>query len=544
MPTQSKTVILPIHPETNPGKIKSLTKITKRCTFAVSLFLDYAKANQHYDSKTLETHRKSIEKRTGLSSGFVQASREKAKTILKPYPDRLKSWQDKLTKLRKQLALLEKRKLKYEIKLSKARKPSGKTYQLNQQTLKNTHSKIKIINQQIESISNRPPRHPEIKVRQPIWFDKRIGSLEKSKNGSKFLYWITVSTLTKRERLSVPLLVSKHATKLLEKPQWQIKSFSIVWDSKKKMFSVNVRIQRHYRITELSNIFYGNDLGIKRPVCTSANDLSQVFVFDKINSATLILYKQLKALNNRVARLQRLGKIDVLKKLRGKQKRISKQLQHLIAKEIKEFLPDKPSLVAIGLPKYIRQHEGVRMKNSTTYRWTQSKQHRKRLNRWSFLALAEIIRSTCQDAGHLVVIVNEAWTSKTCHKCEGREVKINDRAFKCLNRLCLWTGDRDVNAAINIARIGMSKIAYSLEYKTYYILKEWQDLKYLPPLTELDHKNNGTEIAPYTKGVVDDVGSRSDASLNNQKTPLIDVINLIDQIKEKDQVAIPVKVEI
>ena len=133
MPTQSKTVILPIHPETNPGKIKTITKITKRCTFAVSLFLDYARANKIYESKTLETHRKFVEKRTGLSSGFVQACRDKAKTVVKPYPNRLKSWQDKLNKLQKQQFLLEKRKLTYELKLDKARKPGNKTYQRNQQ---------------------------------------------------------------------------------------------------------------------------------------------------------------------------------------------------------------------------------------------------------------------------------------------------------------------------------------------------------------------------------------------------------------------------
>ena len=119
MPTQFKTVILPIHPETNQGKIRTIKKITKRCTFAVSLFLDHAKAVKIYERKTLEIHRKSVEKRTDLSSGFVQACRDKAKTILKLYPDRLKFWQDKLTKIQKEQVLLDKRKLKYELKLAK-----------------------------------------------------------------------------------------------------------------------------------------------------------------------------------------------------------------------------------------------------------------------------------------------------------------------------------------------------------------------------------------------------------------------------------------
>ncbi len=95
MPSRTKTLILPFHPDINPGKLRQITKITKRCTFAVSLFLDEAKAKQLYDSKTLEQCRKSIETRTGLSSGFVQACRDQAKTVLKPYPDRLKQWETK-----------------------------------------------------------------------------------------------------------------------------------------------------------------------------------------------------------------------------------------------------------------------------------------------------------------------------------------------------------------------------------------------------------------------------------------------------------------
>ena len=95
MPSRTKTLVLPFHPDVNQGKLRQVHKMTKRCTFAVSLFLDEAKAKQLYDSKTLEQCRKEIEVRTGLSSGFVQACRDKAKTVLKPYPDRFEQWEKK-----------------------------------------------------------------------------------------------------------------------------------------------------------------------------------------------------------------------------------------------------------------------------------------------------------------------------------------------------------------------------------------------------------------------------------------------------------------
>ena len=102
MPSRTKTLILPFHPDVNQGKLRQIHNMTKRCTFAVSLFLDEAKAKQLYDSKTLEQCRKIIEARTGLSSGFVQACRDKAKTVIKPYPDRFEQWEKKLAKLEKQ----------------------------------------------------------------------------------------------------------------------------------------------------------------------------------------------------------------------------------------------------------------------------------------------------------------------------------------------------------------------------------------------------------------------------------------------------------
>jgi len=118
---------------------------------------------------------------------------------------------------------------------------------------------------------------------------------------------------------------------------------------------------------------------------------------------------------------------------------------------------------------------------------------------------------------------------------------INDRAFTCLNPICGWSGDRDVNAAINIAIIGLGKIAYSLEHKTYYIISQWRDLQYLPPVsvTTTIELNNGTEIV--SSEAIDDVEGPSELSRRNRKSPPCD---RQDQKVEQDQVAIPVRVKL
>jgi len=50
--------------------------------------------------------------------------------------------------------------------------------------------------------------------------------------------------------------------------------------------------------------------------------------------------------------------------------------------------------------------------------------------------------------GISVFLVNEAWTSKTCHKCGSRDTAMKDRLFKC--NVCGLEYNRDLNGAVNI----------------------------------------------------------------------------------------------
>ena len=81
---------------------------------------------------------------------------------------------------------------------------------------------------------------------------------------------------------------------------------------------------------------------------------------------------------------------------------------------------------------------------------------------------------------------------------------------------------------------------YSLEHKTYYIISQWRDLQYLPPISVTTESNNGTEIV--SSEAIDDVEGPSELSRRNRKLPPDDP-HPEDQIVEQDQVAIPVRVK-
>lgn len=63
-----------------------------------------------------------------------------------------------------------------------------------------------------------------------------------------------------------------------------------------------------------------------------------------------------------------------------------------------------------------------------------------------------ILSYKAANAGKTVKIVNEAYTSQTCYQCGGRQrMDLSEREYNCS---CGYSNNRDVNAALNILRLG------------------------------------------------------------------------------------------
>jgi putative transposase len=77
---------------------------------------------------------------------------------------------------------------------------------------------------------------------------------------------------------------------------------------------------------------------------------------------------------------------------------------------------------------------------------------------WSqFLA---ILTAKAECAGRLMVTVNPAYTSQTCHRCGNVDVAArHGKIYTCTNPTCNYTGDADVNAGIGILRAGLVQLA-------------------------------------------------------------------------------------
>ncbi|MFX1519808.1 MAG: zinc ribbon domain-containing protein [Promethearchaeota archaeon] len=414
--TVCKTLVLPVDNRVTRKKLKFLDKLTARLTYGVELFLEIIIAENITSVKEAENYRQEVQTRTGLSSGFVQACRDKALWMVKSYRQLHREWQREMERLKKSLATCKKRL---------ARKS----------TTKDT-KRLRKLQHKLYRWNTRQPSPPTIRGKVPVMFDYRVGDISPSRSAKEFALWARISTLTKGEKLHLPLHVYPYAAKHLHDNEWRVKSFQLVKNRRLKRYEVHVVIEK--KVMPVLKSISGIDLGLKRLATAVACTLSgeaKVSFFKKEDYKKFFI--QMRQLNNRIAKLQRLGKYVVVKKLYSKRVNYAKDFRRKLAIDIAK--PLSGSLVVIGAPDKVR---------NCHYKGSGHRRNRKRVNHWAFKDCAERIAMAVLVRDGVPVVINEWWTTHRCSRCGSRKVEVKDRAFKCLK--CGFSADRDVNAACNI----------------------------------------------------------------------------------------------
>jgi IS605 OrfB family transposase len=139
---------------------------------------------------------------------------------------------------------------------------------------------------------------------------------------------------------------------------------------------------------------------------------------------------------------------NILKRLSGRERRFQADQNHVISKQIIKRAVETKSIVAIEDLTGIRDRTNQQPRNKTEQR---------RSNSWAFYQLRQFLEYKGIKNGVEVIAVNPRYTSQMCHKCHhmhpvsGQSYR-NGKAFKC--GYCGWSGDADLNGAINISIIG------------------------------------------------------------------------------------------
>ncbi len=132
-------------------------------------------------------------------------------------------------------------------------------------------------------------------------------------------------------------------------------------------------------------------------------------------------------------------------RLRGREARVQANINHTISYRIVQ------AARRLGWSIALEDLTGIRERTNAQPR---SKSERRRSNSWAFYQLRQFLSYKAVKFGVSLILVNPAYTSKTCHCCR----RIGDRQgkrFRCVDG-CGWHGDADFNGAVNISQLGQS----------------------------------------------------------------------------------------
>lgn len=141
---------------------------------------------------------------------------------------------------------------------------------------------------------------------------------------------------------------------------------------------------------------------------------------------------------------------ELQKRLSGRERRFQAHQNHIISYQLIQKAKTQNQVIAL------EDLTGIRERTNELPR---TKTERRRSNSWSFYQLRQFLSYKCIKFGVKLVLVNPAYTSKTCHNClhihpvQGKSYR-SGKSFRCSH--CGWHGDADLNGAINISALGAS----------------------------------------------------------------------------------------
>lgn len=198
--------------------------------------------------------------------------------------------------------------------------------------------------------------------------------------------------------------------------------------------TIDVPSEKEDEVTE----FIGMDLGITSlAVLSTGKD----FASQELNNYKIKRQKVRSSLQSKGTK----GCKKALKRLSGKERRTQTIINHTISKHVVALAKEEGKGIAV---------ENLAGINKSLNKF--SKKQRGLYNKWAFHQLRSFVTYKALRGGVAVVVVEPAYSSKTCNRC----FHIGNRkskSFQCVN--CGLETDADVNAARNLAAMGRSIIA-------------------------------------------------------------------------------------
>ncbi len=201
--------------------------------------------------------------------------------------------------------------------------------------------------------------------------------------------------------------------------------------------SVTVKEPEKYSPTSV----IGVDRNTNKHVLVAANiNTGKVLKLGKECQHVHLKYKHLRR------DLQTKGKFSLLKKIKNRESRVIKNINHQISKRLVVEAKDNNAVIVLEELKDIRKTAKCRRKQ------------RYSLNSWSFCQLGDMIEYKSKKYGVPVAYIAPQYTSQRCSRCGHIEAKNRKlKEFHCVK--CGVVENADANAGFNIASLYQSGIS-------------------------------------------------------------------------------------
>jgi putative transposase len=266
---------------------------------------------------------------------------------------------------------------------------------------------------------------------------------------SKDMHLVSLTTLDKR--VTAKIILGKYQLNYLKKVKigWCNFPTAATLTLKGNTWYLHLSIEHKCCESRKPQNYQGIDLGRRDIASLSTGESFSGEKIEKKRKKYSKLRKVLQSKASKGTRSSRRRCRQLQKRLRGKEQRYQRHLNHCISKAIVlSARRDKLVLVMEDLTG-IRE----RLNNKPN-----SREQRFLTNSWSFYQLKLIIQYKAKIAGVRVLLIDPRYTSQTCHNClhihpEKGKYYRNGKSFKCGH--CGWSGDADFNASNVIKLVGI-----------------------------------------------------------------------------------------
>lgn len=242
---------------------------------------------------------------------------------------------------------------------------------------------------------------------------------------------VSLTLLHGRER--IPLDIGNYQRNLLKSQ----KPTSATLVKKRSGYYIDIQVKSEVLDPIKTDKVIGVDLGITDLAVTSEGETYSGSEIKRVRDHFAQLRTDLQRKASRGTRSSRRRCRQLLKLLSGKEQRFQKWVNHRISKSIVQRAIETKSAIALEDLSEIRQ--------------TSNRRQIKSLHKWAFYQLREFVIYKALATGIPAILVEPAYTSKTCHQCHHIGNR-NGKEFSCPS--CGWSGDADFNGARNIADLG------------------------------------------------------------------------------------------